>query len=453
MFSEQSRTSALQLKFVVVGASTSGLSVAYLLRRSGHDVVVVERHSHVPQASVDGGLRIPPNMARLLQDFPGMKELMTEKATVVSFCSGETMKLLGQMVFSEQVMTDLGSNFYLMSYSDMVSHLYKLCQDIGVTMKHNFSVKEVISSPDSVPAVISASGTRLTGDIIIGADGRNSVVRRLMFPEEPESEDDDLVIPGSRSSTPAAQAHEIVSVSLTVPTRLMERDPELQSLTKNDRFMLWTGNGHATSGSPCGPDRYNFGLTYSNYIQPDSDVIGADWYDSKPISTMEGSLSSYHPVLQKLVKLAPVCYWNSQTSPCLSKYSNEFNQVALIGDAAHCVPFEDAVTFGRIFSRIKSRADVPSLLNGFNEIKRRRTRQTENTEHSAVAVIGIPPGPHRDARDTALAKTLELEGADDETLANAWSEYLQAFNYDANDAVEEWRRTWAMTMRHTYDQL
>ncbi|EEB94275.1 hypothetical protein MPER_06933, partial [Moniliophthora perniciosa FA553] len=197
------------------------------------------------QTSIHGGLRVPPNMARLLQEFPGMKELMTEKATVCSgsgkptltspFEPGETMELLGQMVFSEQVMTDLGSDFYLMSYSDMVSHLYKLCRDSGVTLKHNFSVKEVISSPDSVPAVISDSGIRLTGDIIIGADGRNSVVRRLMFTEEPESEDDDFVIPGSRSSTPAAQAHEIVSVSLTVPTQLMERDPELQPLTKNDR--------------------------------------------------------------------------------------------------------------------------------------------------------------------------------------------------------------------------
>lgn len=451
--------STLQLKFVIVGASVAGLSLAYLLRQSGHKIVVVEKHSHGHENGIHGGFRVPPNMARLLQEFPGLVELMKERATLcsgVSFCSGETMQLLGQMIFSEEIMSDLGSDFYLVSYSDLVSHLYNLCRNSGIEIKHNFMVKEVTTGLDASPAVISDSGTRLTADIVVGADGKSSVVQRIIFAEEPESEEDDdsFEIPGLRSNTPAPEMHEIVSASLTIPIPLMERDPELRPFVQSDRFMLWTGNGHALSGNTCGREKYVLGLTY--VIPPGPDDVDVDWYDSKPVSTLEGKLDSYHPTLQKLAKLAPECHWNIQTSPSLARYTDQYNKVAVIGDAAHCVPinsshntslaFEDAVTLSRIFSRITSREDIPLLFNGFNEIKRRRTRETESAEYSGVAVIGIPPGPYRDARDLALGQTLHLEGADDETLAQAWAGYLNAFNYDANDAVDEWWMNWARPM-------
>ncbi|KAK7047346.1 hypothetical protein VNI00_006577 [Paramarasmius palmivorus] len=389
-------------------------------------------------------------MARLMPEFPGLVELMKERATLcsgVSFMSGETMQLLGQMVFNEEIMSDLGSDFYLVSYSDLVSHLYNLCRGSGVQIKHNFVVKEVVTSADESPAVVSDSGVRLTADIVVGADGKNSIVRQVISSEEPESEDEDsFEIPGFRSSTPTPEMHEIGSAALTIPIAAMESDPDLKSLITNDRFNLWTGNGHAFSGSTCGREMYNLGLTYS--FPPKPDDIDADWYDHQPLSTMEKQLSSYHPTLQKLAKLASGCHWSIQISPNLPRYTNQTDQVVVIGDAAHCVPlnsshntslaFEDAVTLGRIFSRVTSKEDIPLFLNGFNEIKRPRTRQTELAEYGGV--------PTQGSSGSCLGMTLHLDGADDDTLAQAWGSYVGAFNYDANDAVDEWWMNWARPM-------
>jgi len=41
-----------------------------------------------------------------------------------------------------------------------------------------------------------------------------------------------------------------------------------------------------------------------------------------------------------------------------------------------------------------------------------------------------------------LSLTLQLEGADDDTLAEAWGGYVAAFNYDPVEAVDEWWLTW-----------
>ncbi len=60
-----------------------------------------------------------------------------------------------------------------------------------------------------------------------------------------------------------------------------------------------------------------------------------------------------------------------------------------------------------------------------------------------VQLIGTPPGPEREGRNQAFAVTLNLEGADDETLARVWSTYVTMFNYDAREAVDEWWMTWA----------
>ncbi|KAJ3874027.1 hypothetical protein F5051DRAFT_336560 [Lentinula edodes] len=68
------------LKFVITGAGIAGLTCAYFVKRAGHHVVVLEKSSRREQLR-DGGVRIPPNMMRLLQELPGMEETLNAKAT------------------------------------------------------------------------------------------------------------------------------------------------------------------------------------------------------------------------------------------------------------------------------------------------------------------------------------------------------------------------------------
>lgn len=98
--------SLLKLKFIVVGASVAGLTCASALAKSGHDVLVLEMNdrleeviptlsSHFPNSRLngrpktdrDGGLRVPPNMARLLiHGYPGMAQFFEERGSRCSGC-------------------------------------------------------------------------------------------------------------------------------------------------------------------------------------------------------------------------------------------------------------------------------------------------------------------------------------------------------------------------------
>ncbi|KAE9404676.1 hypothetical protein BT96DRAFT_413242 [Gymnopus androsaceus JB14] len=144
---------SIKLKWIVIGASIAGLTSAYLLKEGGHSVVILEKSSRRAQvANQDGGVRIPPNMTRLLQELPGAEKLLKEKA---KGCAGvlfyqckedELAELVGKMEFAEEIMNDLGCDFYFMAYKDLYKYLFTLCTSAGVEICHEFEVVEVIST-------------------------------------------------------------------------------------------------------------------------------------------------------------------------------------------------------------------------------------------------------------------------------------------------------------------
>ncbi|KAG7094950.1 hypothetical protein E1B28_005751 [Marasmius oreades] len=454
------RKSSISLRFVVIGAGIAGLSCAYLLQQSGHEVVVLEKQSRRPE-NPDGGLKVPPNMARLLHLFPGTMEMLKEKARMCSgvyFHAGESSKLLGRMIFKEEIMSDLGSDFYMVAYSDFIAHLYDLCISSGVRIKHGFIAKNVVAPSGSPPVVVSESGVQITADVVVGAEGRNSITRQAVHSEDQESDDDllEFHIPnGSNGATPKTELTRVLAASVTIPISLMKDDPQLAPLTRDDRFVVWTGNGSSVGTTCCGG---KFVVTYNAHSSGPNDR-DLEWDDPAPVSTFLERVQDYHPLVRKVARLAKSSHWTIQVPMDRSSFTNPQNNVVVIGDAAHTLPIntthscsaamEDAVTFGYLFSHLKSRNQVPLFFNGYNHIRGDRTKQSEELEFDGISVVSVPPGPHRDTRDSALGMTLHLEGADDETLARVWGDYVRAFNYDAVDAVDEWYMNWAKPLHST----
>jgi len=75
-------------------------------------------------------------------------------------------------------------------------------------------------NPDTV-AVTLDNGERIVSDVIIGADGFNSLVRTTVAGEQ---------VPGTREKD--------VSVNFTIPTDVMKAHEDLRSLTTNSDVRL-----------------------------------------------------------------------------------------------------------------------------------------------------------------------------------------------------------------------
>ncbi|KAE9387277.1 FAD/NAD(P)-binding domain-containing protein [Gymnopus androsaceus JB14] len=458
-------SSSATLKWVVIGGGIAGLTSAYLLKQAGHSVVVLEKSSRDEHtANQDGGVRIPPNMSRLLQELPGAEKLLMERAMK---CAGllfyqcnsdDPAELVGRMDFPEEIMNDLGCDFYFIPHKYLHEHLLNLCTSVGVEIRHGFEVVEILSSEHELNlvgmTVIGKSGAQVTGDIVIGADGKNSITRKILLAEQDEAEEQESFDSDDSETPVLLPIKAYTGATMSIPVSLIRSDPELAPFLQENYWPIFMGNGTSVAMSQYGPDLYLLDLTYG--MPPRADDRDEEWLSSgTPVSKVLERVEEYDPRVKKLIRLASTSHWNIQTIYDLPRYVSKLDNLIVIGDAVHSVAingtynaaaaFEEAFTLGRLFSKSPpgiAKENASFLLNGYQQIQRQRMPALEKSSMEAVILLGLLP-PEREARNNGFRLTLNLKGADDATLEHVWAGYISLFNYDARDAVDEWWMNWS----------
>ncbi|KAJ7082211.1 hypothetical protein B0H15DRAFT_993977 [Mycena belliarum] len=338
-------------------------------------------------------------------------------------------------------MSDLEADFFNIQEAPLRSHLTSLCLISGVLFKHAKAV-DISKLPDGTVSVVLEDGSGMRGDIVVGADGRNSFVRSFVIEEDTEP------------------AHIVTGANIAISTKLLNEDPELHSLCEGNQFTIWMGNNSSITGVlDVTSDTLNLGLCAP--LELDGSLDG-DWYERYPPSILRFDLSGYDERLQKLIQLGHSCH------PTVHKVFEQTDMVGvdstvvLVGDAAHPVlihgshnssmGIEDAVTLGSLFSHLASRKQIPIFLETYEELRQARTSATQASEYQSLVQISLPRGEQQEARDEALRCTLSQEFDDfdncsgSDLLVQAWEEYLVLFSYDARDEVDNWWSKWKFTM-------
>ena len=165
---------------LVSGGGIAGCAVAIALRRHGIPVRVVEAHPR-PDKEVGGFLGLAVNALRAL-DVIGVREAVTRKGFEVAtqrMWNG-TGKSLG-VVARGRRRADPTRSITLRRH-DLVAALRRAAVDAGAEFTTGTAVTGIDQRTDGV-GVTLADGTRLTGDVLIGADGVHSVTRSVIAPE------------------------------------------------------------------------------------------------------------------------------------------------------------------------------------------------------------------------------------------------------------------------------
>jgi FAD-dependent urate hydroxylase len=163
----------LKLRILVVGAGVSGISVARGLLRDGHDVAVFDQRANVTAGG--GAVTIWSNGATVLQQL------------------GVDMDGAGQPLSAVRVMTSTGRPLATMDLNAMVKRLgapvrmvprrillERLLNGFPTDrIRCNSRAQRVVSSRDGV-RVDFEDGSSADGDVLIGADGLHSVVRKFV---------------------------------------------------------------------------------------------------------------------------------------------------------------------------------------------------------------------------------------------------------------------------------
>jgi 2-polyprenyl-6-methoxyphenol hydroxylase-like FAD-dependent oxidoreductase len=159
---------------VVVGAGIGGLAAALALHRTGWDVTVLERAPEL--GAVGAGLTLWPNAMRAL-DVLQLGDAVRDRSVRIG-ASGGLRDPGGRLVvrtagITEQVMTDLRALHRADLHAVLIDALPAGMVRTGCRV-------------DSVGAdIVLADGERVTADLIVGADGVDSAVRRAFWPDRP----------------------------------------------------------------------------------------------------------------------------------------------------------------------------------------------------------------------------------------------------------------------------
>ena len=168
-------------KVIIVGAGPAGASLACLLAKSGIDTTLIERRQDFSR-EFRGEVLMPSG----IEAFEEMGLIHLLDATPSYRQEDVSVYLNGRVLFEEQLDEAIfqGRPPLAISQPALLEALVaEAGQYPGFSFRRGVSVRELTAGPGGISGVVlrTASGSeRLPADLVVGADGRNSIVRRYL---------------------------------------------------------------------------------------------------------------------------------------------------------------------------------------------------------------------------------------------------------------------------------
>ncbi|KAF9045794.1 FAD/NAD-P-binding domain-containing protein [Hymenopellis radicata] len=434
------RQAPLSITFAVVGGGIGGLACAYSLARHGHTVHVFERDKAQPQRS--GGIRVPPNLTKLLLEWGLDKELeMAMKTRRSDFYHLDTDEHQGYLLWQADVLREAGGDFCTMHWDELYQILYRLSTSAGTKITFGATVTSVAPNDNDRPVLTFADGSTFTADVVVGADGSKSMMREIVNADsfgEPKS--------GNSES-------DMTVYTIVVPSEKLMEDPDLRKRVDSPQgqFTLWMSDRKWLLGYPIrkGKEYCIHANWHAEYAERDDT---REWADIVPTSSID--FTGCHPMMARVFSLSPDVLRSNYRETHVEDWVDNTGRILLVAEAAHpTIPFtihgqslavEDAVVLGTLFSRLSRWDQIPQLLDGFQELRQERCHYVHASEVSTASVLSMPPGEARQKRDMDLNVSLAQDETWDEgKLLGQWEVIAAVFGYNAREAAEDWWIKWA----------
>jgi len=397
------------VRLAIVGAGIGGLTTALCLADAGFsDVMVYERSSELQE--IGAGIQISPNGSRILHTLglgPALASVAVRPRTG-DMRRWQDWSLLSTSALGDDVVAEYGFPYYHVHRADLhrvlaqrvpADHVALGCRVVGVE-----------SAPGGAVELRFDNGTTVMADVVIGADGIHSVVRReLLGPEEPR-------FSGSsawRGLVPAAQVADLnLPVSSTVvmgPGRHF-----VYYFVAAGRLVNWVGVAPTatwTLESWTAPGRVEEAL---------ANFDGSNHVVRRLITDVAEPAATAQVYRWALYDRNPFPTWGE-------------GPITLLGDAAHpmlpfmaqgaCQAIEDAAVLAACLRLLP---DPVHALRQYEDLRRDRTASVQLAARRNETMFHLPDGPDQRDRDRRLAAT----SGEKAVHRNAW-----VFGYDVEEVM------------------
>ncbi len=346
------------LDVIIAGAGIGGLTAAACLLLKGFKVRVYEQASALGE--VGAGLQASANAVKVL-DSLGLRAALEKVAVrpqAFEFRRFDTAELLHRIPLGEAHEKANGAPYYHLHRADIHEVLVKKVQALDPhCIRLNAKAESFEESPHGVTLIL-ADGSRIKGDVLIGADGIKSAIRSQILGETPANYTGDVawraVVPIDR-----------------LPADIMQRVSTVWCGPKRHAVMYYLRGGSLM----------NFvGLTEHDTPETES------WTQKRPWKELKADYADWHPTIQTVIDSLDKdsCYrYALNDRPPVSNWSTQ--RVTLLGDSAHpTLPYmasgavmaiEDSAVLARC---LEDDSSVPDALQRYQRNRLDRTARIVN---------------------------------------------------------------------------
>ena len=371
-------------KTLIIGGGIGGLAAALACSREGARVELFERASAFTE--VGAGVQLGPNVVKILHAW-GLKDALAgvasfpDRLQVRSALSGTQ---LGVMRLGLEAVARYGAPYATIHRADLQGLLLRAVEQQTPTLLHLDSRVTAFEQHAEGVSLQTAHEQEAEGDLLVGADGLWSVVRRQLLGDV----------------APIATGH--------LAYRAMLPQHSLPEHLRSQQITAWLGPKlHVVQY----PVRRGLWMNVVAIVHGRTLGDPQNWDHSANAADLRVHMAQTYPHLQDL--MAAIEHWRlwglNIRPPMQSAHEQAQGRVALLGDAAHpMVPYlaqgagmaiEDAACLG--FAVGHSGLDVPAALKHYAA-----SRWQRNARVQARAIrngkIFHATGPVRWGRDTAM---------------------------------------------------
>lgn len=347
---------------VIAGAGIGGLTAAASLLQAGHDVTIFEQAPELSE--VGAGLQLSANATHVLHHL-GLAGALAEvgvRPGAYVFRLHDSGEEIQRFALSDQHEKLHGAPYYQVHRADIHTLLAAKVRDLKRdTIRLNSRVVRFEESDNGVKLCL-ADGTKVGGDLLVGADGLKSVVSQQIVGNVPATYTGDA------------------AWRIVVPVERLPKDFMEQVM------MVWMGPGrHVVAYYLRAGALLNcVGLVETNEVSEES------WTAKFPWERFKADFVGWHPEVQAIIDAADKegCYrWSLYSRPVMRNWSTR--RATLLGDAVHptlpylaqgaCMAIEDGAVLTRALDQIESIADALQLY------QRNRTDRTIRIVNQSAA--------------------------------------------------------------------
>lgn len=369
-------------RIAIVGAGIGGLTLAIELRRQGFEPQVYDQTDELRE--VGAAVALSANATRFLRDRIGIGPGLHDSSATVDgliFRDGRDGRELGRVLSGQTYHDRCGAPYYGVHRASLQELLSGALGHEGLHLG-----KRLVSIDDSGSAAVLhfADGDTAVADLVIGADGVKSILRRHVV------------------------GYDDVQFSGCFGWRGIIAPEQLDLLPDPAALQFWLGPGGHLLHYPIGTGDQNFLLVKRHYGPWTEQAWVGKSEPGEHIAAFEG----WHPAVVQMISAAPAAErWGLFHRPPLHEWSS--GRVTLLGDAAHgMVPhhgqganqsIEDAIVLADCLTdAVAHDYSWDIARQNYQDLRLARTRRVQIASITTADALHLPDGPLADARNARL---------------------------------------------------